>query len=255
MTATQFAALRTRARNLVDLEWDTLTVAMQQVAPMAQGRLLDVGCGDKPWEATLAPYVTEHVGVEFAETFEETVNEGHGRADVLYTGDRLPFDDGSFDTVLSNQVLEHVRDPIEHFADLARVLRPGGRLLLTAPFSHRLHAEPHDYWRFTRHGLAELARRNGLEVEVLDERGGLWRVVGHKFATFFAFRVGRFQRELQRVGGMTYEPPAAQRPRWWAAPLLGPAIVLAALLARALDAVDYEPVDTLGYVLVARKPG
>jgi SAM-dependent methyltransferase len=240
-------------RGVVDFEWQTLNAAMARVAPMAGGRLLDVGCGDKPWEQVLAPYVTEHVGVEFAETFAPSMNAAQSRADVLYSGDRLPFDDATFDTVLSNQVLEHVPDPHAHFTDLVRVLRPGGRLLLTVPFSFRLHSEPYDFWRFTRHGLAELSRRNAMDVEVLEERGGLWRVVGQKIATFLAFRLGRFEQQLQEAGGNTYQPRAARGPRWWAVPVVVPMIVVVTLIARFLDDVARDPADTLGYVLVARK--
>jgi SAM-dependent methyltransferase len=248
------AAARRRLRQAVDLEWQTLTAAMERAAPYARGRLLDVGCGDKPWEAILAPRVSEHVGVEYAETLRDTLNARAARADVVYAGDRMPFEDASFDTVLSNQVLEHVPDPRALWADMVRVLRPGGRLIVTVPFSFRLHAEPHDYWRFTPHALRALCAEHALEVEVLEPRGGLGRVIGQKLATFLAFDVGRLGGEAQRAGGLRYEPPAAAPPRWWALPLVAPAILAITALARALDRFDRRRVDTLGYLLVARRP-
>jgi SAM-dependent methyltransferase len=240
-------ALRTRFRAGVDLEWRTLRDAMARAAPYARGRLLDVGCGDKPWEATFAPRVSEHVGLE-------RTGVRQSRADVLYDGERMPFGDGEFDTVLSNQVLEHVPDPRALWADMVRVLRPSGTLVVTVPFSFRLHAEPEDYWRFTSHALRRLCAESGLEVEVLEPRGGLWLVIGHKLAAFLTFSAGRFHREAQAAGSTTYEPRAAKGPRWWAVPLVVPAVLAVTALARWLDRLDPHHEDTLGWLLVARRP-
>jgi SAM-dependent methyltransferase len=238
--------LRRRFRAGVDLEWRTLRAAMERAAPYAHGRMLDVGCGDKPWERTFAPHVTEHVGLERS-------GVRRSRADVLYDGGRMPFAAAEFDTVLCNQVLEHVPDPRALWADMTRVLRPGGRLVVTVPFSFRLHAEPDDYWRFTPHALRRLCDESGLAVEVLEPRGGLWLVIGHKLAALLTFDAGRLHREAQAAGSTTYEPPAREGPRWWALPLVLPAVVAVTALARWLDALDPHPNDTLGWLLVARK--
>jgi SAM-dependent methyltransferase len=232
-----------RLRPAVDLEWRTLRDAMDVAAPSMRGRLLDVGCGDRPWEARLA--VDEYVGLD--------VEGAAGRPDVVYDGERIPFGDGEFDTVLSNQVLEHVPDPGALWAEMVRVLRVGGRLVVTVPFSFRLHGEPADYWRFTSHALRRLCDESGLRVEVLEPRGGLWLVIGHKLATFLAFDAGRLGGEAQRAGSRTYEPRPAQGPRWWALPLVVPALLAVAALARWLDRVDPRPTDTLGWLVVAAK--
>jgi len=248
------ARLRERAREAVDLEWRTLREAIARAAPAASGRLLDVGCGDKPWEAALRPYVTEHLGVEYAPTAQDSVALAAGRADVVYSSDELPFEPASFDTVLCTQVLEHVPDPGALMADMARVLRPGGALIVTVPFAFRIHYEPHDFWRFTSYALAELAARAGLTVERLEARGGSWLVVGHKLTTWLAFGVARLDAEAQRAGGRGYEAPAATRPRLWTLPAVAPALLAVAAAARAADRRSRDRHDTLGYLLVARKP-
>ena len=51
-------------------------------APFARGRLLDVGCGDKPYESLFLPHVREYVGAEYDATYQGTSNEDRGRADV-----------------------------------------------------------------------------------------------------------------------------------------------------------------------------
>ena len=76
--------------------------------------------------------------------------------EIVADGHDLPFPDGEFGFVLSTEMLEHVKDPKRVAAELMRVLRPNGRLLLTTRFVYPVHDSPHDYWRFTRYGLREL---------------------------------------------------------------------------------------------------
>jgi SAM-dependent methyltransferase len=247
-------ALR-RARAWVDLEDESLRRAMVAAAPHARGRLVDVGCGDKPYEALFRPHVTEYVGVEYASTFEGAVSARLGKADVLYAEDHLPFADASFDTVLCNQVAEHVPDPRAFLADLTRVLRPGGKLILTVPFSFRVHSIPHDFHRFTRFALERYAADLGLSIDRLEPRGLFWSVVGQKLSSHIALRFVRLGGDIQKAGALGYEAAMVQRPRYWTLPLAAPAIVAIATAARALDALDPDDSDTLGYLLIAQKRG
>ena len=59
--------------------------------------------------------------------------------------------------------------------------------------------------------------------------------------------------EAQAAGSTTYEPRATHRPRWWALPLVVPAVIAVTALARWLDRLDPHPGDTLGWLLVARR--
>ena len=138
--------------------------SLRAVAPQAHGRLLDVGCGDKPYEAWFRPFVSAYIGVEHGATFAAHRGGGAGGPDVVYGGGTLPFRDGSFDTVLSVQVLEHTPRPAALMAEMSRVLAPDGILILTAPFQFRLHEQPHDYFRYSPHGLRQLCADAGLEV-------------------------------------------------------------------------------------------
>lgn len=250
-----YAALLTRARALVDFEKTLLDASMRDAAPLASGELCDVGCGDKPYEALFAPWVTRYVGVEYDETYGTSAYAPEGpRADVVYRGDRLPFDDASFDTVLSNQVGEHVPNPRAFFAELVRVLRPGGRLILTVPFSYRIHSEPNNYHRFTRYALERYARDENLAVERLTPRGGFWSVIGQKLTSHMALRFAGLQGDIQTIGGFGYEKTIVRRTRYWALPVLAPAIVGVAAVTKVLDRIDHDESDTLGYLLVASKP-
>jgi len=88
-----------------------------------------------------------------------------GPVDVVASADALPLPDGSFDLVLTTQVLEHVADPSGVLAETARVLRPGGALHLTVPLVWEMHELPYDYRRFTTVGLQALLEDAGF-VEV-----------------------------------------------------------------------------------------
>jgi SAM-dependent methyltransferase len=61
--------------------------------------------------------------------------------------------DNTYDVIVCTQVLEHVANPFRAAAELRRILKPGGQLLLTVPAAYPYHAVPHDYWRYTRDSL------------------------------------------------------------------------------------------------------
>ena len=237
----------------VDLQWSLLYRALEAVAPRAHGRLLDVGCGQKQFELIFRPHVDEYLGIEHQAIFEATAaNLGRTRPDYLYKGDRLPFDEGTFDTVLSIQVLEHTPDPRKLVAEMARVLKTSGTLIVAAPFSFRLHEEPHDYFRFTPHGLRVLLSEAGLAIEHIEQVGSLWSLLAHKLNSYLAFRVARIGRTAQQLGKLGHEFPAQHRPRLWALPFIVPAIVGVAATARFMDRIFFDREEAFGFVVVAR---
>ncbi len=88
--------------------------------------------------------------------------------DVVADAHNLPFDDESFDIVLSVDVLEHLRDPRQAISEMKRVLKKEGRVILTTRFVYPIHDSPHDYWRFTKYGMQELFKDWEI-IELLPE--------------------------------------------------------------------------------------
>lgn len=165
---------------------------LAQVLRGLGGRVLDLGCGTAPYRSCFRGGLAAYTGADVA--------PGPG-VDVLLTpGEPLPFAPASFDTVLSTQVLEHVADLPQAFAEMVRVLRPGGTLVLTVPFLYGLHGEPHDYRRFTEFGLAALLEGNFQDVRItrIGGVGGSCAIMLLSWLYFAAnqTRAGRYLKAL-----------------------------------------------------------
>jgi len=237
----------------VDLQWSLLVRTLQSVAPRAHGRLLDVGCGDKSFEGIFRPHVDEYLGIEHEATFNATgASLRTSRPDYLYDGNQLPFEDGSFDTVINIQVLEHTAHPQRLIGEMARVLKKDGVLILAAPFSFRLHEEPNDFFRYSPHGLTAMCNDAGLIVEQVEQVGSLWSLIGHKVNSYLALHLARMGGPAQQLGKLGHESPVQPRARLWTLPFVAPAVLGISFIARVMDRVFFERQEALGFVIVAR---
>ena len=135
-----------------------LRKAMSIFSSELKGRLLDVGCGSKPYQELFA--VDDYIGLDI----DNEASRNRKIADYFYDGKTFPFNEDEYDSVLCNQVLEHVFNPDEFLSEIKRVLKPGGRLLLTVPFVWDEHEQPHDYARYSSFGLKALIDKNGFNV-------------------------------------------------------------------------------------------
>lgn len=146
----------------------TLPAALERLAARlsvpAGGRVLDYGCADAPYHRFFAPGI-EIVGADLPGNPQATVE--------IRPDGTVPVEDASFDAVLSTQVLEHVADPRRYLAECFRVLRPGGRMLLSTHGIMVYHPDPVDLWRWTCAGLDRAVRDAGFEVEHAEGIMGL----------------------------------------------------------------------------------
>lgn len=133
------------------LEWE-----LAPVRDHIRGDLLNAGCGDRDISSALCRMGAATVtNVDLRTEIPRAV-----RGSL----DRLPFADESFDTVLCNAVLEHV-EPIDAvMAELVRVLRSGGRMILAIPFLQPFHESPNDFRRYTAEGMRQLGETHGLRM-------------------------------------------------------------------------------------------
>jgi SAM-dependent methyltransferase len=200
------------------------------VAALARGlgdgaRVLDAGAGEGTYKHHFARqrYTGADLGIGDA-------SWNYRALDVVADLAQAPFAGGVFEAVLNVVTLEHVREPESVVRELARVMKPGARLLLIVPHEWEEHQEPHDYFRYTRYGVRYLLERAGLVEIETEPVGGFFRLLARRLLNALQF----FPGPLMVVAALVFAPPA--------------------LVLPLLDGLDRKRNFTLGYICRARKP-
>lgn len=200
--------------------------------PDISGDVLDIGCGEQPFERDVLQHASWYVGIDWSNTLHDL------KADVIANCNQpLPFLGGTFDHVLSFEVLEHLAEPDVMLREALRVLKRGGGLTLSMPFQWWLHEAPWDYQRFTRYGLDYHLRKAGFEQIVITPRTGFWSM----WILKFNYQTARLTRGPKPV-------------RWAMRALLLPVWWLDQTIAPWLDKVWPDDNETAGYFVTAVKP-
>jgi len=192
----------------------------------AAARVLDAGAGECQYAARFRRhrYVAVDLGIgDTAWNYREL--------DAIADLTALPFRSSSFDACLNVVTLEHVKEPALALAEIARALKPGGRLLLIVPHEWEVHQAPHDYFRYTRYGVAWLLQQAGLSALEIRPVGGWFRLMSRRLLNGLQF----FPGPLIVVAAFFLAPLALVLP-WFAA-------------------LDRDRNFTLGYVCIAEKRG
>lgn len=134
-----------------------------------KGRLLEIGCGEKRLQLLLGDLVDEYIGLDHPGCIHDQSN-----VDVLASAYETTLESETFDCVLSSAVIEHLEEPGAALKEAARVLKPGGVAIYTAPFFFHLHEEPRDFYRYTKHGLRHLFEQAGFEVIEIAPLSSYW---------------------------------------------------------------------------------
>lgn len=214
------------AKNFL-VQWIVQRHLLRCAKQYLRGRLIDVGCGSKPYAALLAPFTTEHVGIDHLAT-----EHGLFEVDIIGSAYELPVAGSAFDSALYTAVLEHLEEPEKALRECFRILKPGGVALFSVPFIWHLHEPPRDFYRFSKYGLEYLLNKTGFETLHLIPLSGFWTTFGQ----LFVYNIYRFNRRL-----LKYIPII---------PLIGILVQLASYL---LDCIDRTEQWTWMYLAVARK--
>jgi SAM-dependent methyltransferase len=203
------------------------------VAELARGlpervRVLDAGAGEGRYARHFP--LQRYCGVDLA------VGDAawdYSRLDAIADLAALPFRTGAFDAALSIVTIEHLREPASALAEMARVMAPGGRLLVAAPHEWEVHQAPHDYYRYTRYGMRYLLEKAGWEVREVRAAGGYFRLLARRLLNGLQFFSGGWRWVGFIPAAILLAPPA--------------------LILPFLDFLDRERNFTVGYICTARK--
>jgi len=194
----------------------------------ARGRLIDIGCGEKPYASLMRPYVDEHIGVDHVDTLHDISN-----VDLFGTAYEIPSPDAAFDTALCTAVLEHLEEPRAALEECYRVLVPGGVAIYSVPFIWHIHEEPRDFYRYTEYGLRYLFEKAGFEILQVSALSGFW-VTGGQMLAYYLDRANKGILRTLRVVDLT--------------------VLAVQGLASFLERVDRPTRWTWMYMVVARRP-
>jgi SAM-dependent methyltransferase len=193
--------------------------------------VLDVGAGSCPYRPLFA-----HCRYERHDC-EPLQGNGHSVIDHVSDITAIPVGDRTFDVALCTEVLEHVPDPVAAVKELARILRPGGRLILTAPLASGLHQSPtHFFGGFTPFWYRRYLGDAGFEDIEIEANGGFFKFYGQESQRFnVMLHPSRFRGAGKAVAALA-----------WAA-TLPVCRVMIPILCHWLDRVDTERSFTIGY--------
>lgn len=141
---------------------------LRRILSPLKGRILDIGCGNKPYQS-LADLAEEYIGLDVCD---------NPKVDIVVDSMKpWPLESSSFDTVLCTQVLEHVPHTEQLLRGIQEVMKPGGLLIVTAPFIYNAHGIPEDYHRFSVYGMEKLLSES-FEIVETKSQGGVGSTIG-----------------------------------------------------------------------------
>lgn len=158
------------------------------------------------------------------------------RIDFIADACAIPVAAEVCDSVMSLQVLEHLKEPDLFFKECRRILKPGGSLFLSTNMAYKIHMAPNDFFRFTEYGLRYLGEKNRFEVIYLEKHGGAF----HVLSKAFLFSI----QSIKTMSRVLY---------FLLMPVLIIPLILVTLVCTFFDFLDKEKILTLNYAVYLRK--
>jgi len=197
-----------------------------------KGHVYDLGCGERPYEKDILEVADKYIGVDWGSTLHTL------KADIISDLNKtLPIESSTADTVTSFQVMEHLCEPNVMLSEAYRILKPNGKMILTVPFQWWVHESPHDYFRYTPHGLKYMFEKAGFhDIEITANAG--FFVMWISKINYFSARFVRGPKVLKLLIRIILTPI------WFVLQVLAP----------LLDRLDRHPeLETSGFIVIAKK--
>ncbi len=144
--------------------------------------VLDAGAGTRPYKKYFSH--TRYESTDFENIFDQ---ESKTRHNFICNLDNIPKPDNHYDTIINTQVLEHVPEPEKVLREFNRILKPNGKLFLTAPQGWGIHDAPFHFFNFTKYGLEYLFKKAGFKIVFVKPRGGIFWYLGKRIKTLLPY--------------------------------------------------------------------
>jgi SAM-dependent methyltransferase len=194
--------------SLTKIVRQNIVTAMLYAAPKyARGDLIDIGCGSKPYSPIFQPYIDTYFGIDYPPT--AAVNYGEDtKADLFVDCTDTKLESDKYNTILSTQVIEHIYDTKKYVAECYRILKKGGIGIFTMPFLWECHAEPFDYYRFTKYAIEKQFQEQDFEILELRPLEGAYAAISQtKIVSLYSIPAKSLLiKILQRILLLIYIP-------------------------------------------------
>lgn len=223
-----------RIRRLFDLQVNSVYLSIKKFLKNMKGSVLEVGCGNQPYRFLL-PKNCNYYAIEYENA--ESEFSYHFPGVIYYDGKHFPCEHNSYDNIFHTEVVEHVKNPNIFFKECYRVLKNGGAMLFSMPFSARYHYIPNDYWRFTPTSLEILLKDAGFDDISIVPRSTDICVAAYKALTI-GYRLFFSRHPLKMIAAILFAP-------FW----------LLSLLVGQISLITHvgSPDDCLGYTVTCKK--
>lgn len=205
-------------------------------------KILDAGAGKCPYKKMFS--YADYESTDINKSSDKNLKEQHS---FICSLDNIPKKDNFYNIIICTQVLEHVEFPQKVINEFYRVLKPGGKLFLTAPQSAPIHEAPYNFYNFTLFGLKSLFVNAGFKVISIKPKGGFFWCLGDLIRTFpqHIFYQYVFSRNK---GKIEFRPKIESILMFPFFVILQPICgILIPLITFYLDPIDKEKIFTLGY--------
>src|SRR4030042_3254919 len=157
--------------------------------------MLDAGAGHCPYKGLFSH--TRYESCDFMPVLKET----GGNTEIAHTFfcdlETIPRGSSLYDAIICNQVFEHVKHPEKVISEFNRILKPGGKLFLTAPQCAGIHMAPYHFFNFTQYGLKLLFEEAGFRVVAIKSLGGIFWAFGKVVEKSYEALMGKIRRPFK----------------------------------------------------------
>lgn len=149
-------------------------------------KILDAGAGETKYRKFCGHL--NYTSQDFGQYNGEGNGEGNqtnvwdnSKLDIVSDITKIPVQTASFDAVLCVEVLEHVPEPINALSELSRILKPGGKLILTLPFCSMTHFAPYFFYTgFSKYWVEKFLPEKGFKIDAIDYNGNYFEYIGQE---------------------------------------------------------------------------